>query len=107
MSGTVISSNPSLNRGLLSVLLPLTFISDFELHESEIVCKFTQGHESILPQVQAFLDALGEITESQFYFEMQTNKVGFLKIYDSNPLLINEDLRYEEVIDCEMKDKIT
>ncbi len=105
MSGTVLSQNPAINRGLLSALLPLTFIHDFQLQESEIIVKFSAKFEEILPQIQSFLDALGEIAETQFYFEMKTKKIGVLKVYDANPLLLNEHLLFEQTIDCEIREK--
>ena len=106
MSGTVLSSNPTINRGLLSALLPVTFMKDFQIQESEIVCQFSEDYENILPRVQSFLDALGEIAETQFYFEMRTKKIGVLKVYDANPLLLNEYLLYDNKVDCEIKEKV-
>ncbi|PWI47740.1 hypothetical protein CEE45_10180 [Candidatus Heimdallarchaeota archaeon B3_Heim] len=106
MSGTVLSFNPAINRGLLSALLPMTFIQDFHIQHSEIICYFTKNYEEILPQVQTFLDAIGEIAETQFYFEMQTSRIGALKIYDTEPLTLNEHLLFENNIDCELKKNI-
>ena len=104
MSGTEKSLNFVINRGLLSALLPMTFISDFQIQHSDIVCNFTTNYEEILPQVQMFLDALGEIAETQFYFEMQTSWIGVLKIYDTEPLNLNEHLLFGNNIDSELRE---
>ena len=105
MSETSLSLNPEINRGLLSALLPMTFIKDFQIKEDRIVCIFTTEYHNILPQVQSFLDALREIAETQFYFEMKTKKIGLLKVYDATPLTFNKNLLFKYTIDCEISKK--
>ena len=96
MSETSLTPDKAINRGLLSALLPMTFIKDFRVYESELVCSFTQNIEDILPQVQAFLDVLNEITETQFYFEIHSKRIGILKTYDAEQISYNKGLIFPE-----------
>ena len=84
----------AVHHGLLSALLPMTFIEDFYFYSSVLVCTFSQDIERILPQVQTFLDALNEITETQFYFEIHDKRIGILKNYDSEWIMLNKSLEF-------------
>ena len=94
MSDTVLTTKPAINRGLLSALLPITFIRDFKLYSSELECELTEEVEKILPQLEMFLDTINEITDNQFYFEITSSKIGLLKIYDAECLNFNENLLF-------------
>ena len=96
MSETTLTPNKAINRGLLSALLPTTFIKDFRVYASELVCSFIQDIEDILPQVHVFLDVLNEITETQFYFEIHSKRLGILKTYDAEPISFNKELLFSE-----------
>jgi hypothetical protein len=84
----------TVHHGLLSALLPMTFIKDFYFYSSVLVCTFSQDIENILPQVQTFLDSLNEITETQFYFEIHDRRIGILKNYDSEWIASNKNLEF-------------
>ena len=96
MSETMLTTKNAINRGLLSALLPITFIEDFKIRASELICFFTADVEYILPQIEKFLDTLNEITDTQFYFEMESSKIGVLRTYDAENLHFNERLLFEE-----------
>ena len=64
------------------------------MYASELVCSFTKNIEDILPQVQAFLDVLNEITETQFYFEIHSKRIGILKTYDAEQISYNKELLF-------------
>ncbi len=85
-----------INRGLLTALLPMTFIKDFRVYTSELVFTFTEDIENILPQVEMFLDTLNEISDTQFYFEVESKRIGVLKIFDAEKITFNKDLLFPE-----------
>jgi hypothetical protein len=98
MAETGLTLNPNVNRGLLSALLPATFFQDFQISSTEIICFFNEDIEKILPQVITFLDLLENVTEVQFYFEMETKTKGILKTYGTEKISFNEHLVFQEVI---------
>ena len=96
MSETMLTTKLAINRGLLSALLPMTFIKDFRVYASELVFSFTKDIENILPQVEMFLDTLNEISDSQFYFEVESKRIGVLKIFDAEKITFNKDLLFPQ-----------
>ena len=56
------------------------------MYVSELVCAFTHDIEDILPQVQAFVDAINEITDTQFFLYVQERSCGIPKTYDAESL---------------------
>jgi hypothetical protein len=94
----LLTTDPDINIGLLSAFLPVTFFDDFKITPTGIVCNFSQEIEKILPQVISFLDALKQVTMKNFYFDMQSKKIGILKIYDAEPLSFNEKFIFQEVL---------
>ncbi len=95
MSEMMLTAKKAINRGLLSVLLPMTFIRDFRVYASELVFSFTEDIENILPQIETFLDTLNEITNTQFYFEVDSKRIGVLKIFDAEKITFNKDLIFQ------------
>lgn len=96
MCDMMLTAKEEINRGLLSALLPITFIKDFKVYASELVFSFTEDIEKILPQVEVFLDALNEISDTQFYFEVENKRIGVLKIFDAEKITFNKDLLFPE-----------
>ncbi len=94
----MLTANSDINCGLLSALLPVTFIHDFKITSAGIICYFKEDIEQILPQVSSFLDALKEVTMKNFYFDMKTKEIGTLKTYDAEPLSFNEKYFFQEVL---------
>jgi hypothetical protein len=94
----LLTTDPDINFGLLSAFLPVTFFDDFMITPVGIVCNFNQEIEKILPRVISFLDALKQVTMKNFYFDMQSKKIGTLKIYDAEPLSFNEEFLFQEVL---------
>ena len=94
MAETTLSADIAVHHGLLSALLPRTFIKDFYFYSSLLVCTFSHDITEILPQVQRFLDTLNEITETQFYFEIHNKRIGILKNYDSGRITLNKNLEF-------------
>ena len=95
MSEMTLTAKMVINRGLLSTLLPMTFIKDFRVYASELVFSFTDDIENILPQVETFLDNLNEITNTQFYFEIDSKRIGVLKTFDVETITFNKDLIFQ------------
>lgn len=96
MTEALLTSIPSINRGLLSALLPTTFIEDFKLYKNKIVIYLIDEITNLLPCVEIFLDALSELTETQFYIEMNTLKKGVLKTYGVPELSFNSNLLFQD-----------
>jgi hypothetical protein len=96
MSEMMLTAKKAINRGLLSALLPMTFISDFRIYASELVFSFTEDIENIIPQVEMFLDTLNEISDTQFYFEVESKRTGVLKIFDAEKITFNKDLLFQD-----------
>ncbi|MHA2278493.1 MAG: hypothetical protein ACXAC2_22165 [Candidatus Kariarchaeaceae archaeon] len=92
----MLTAKEGINRGLLSALLPITFIKDFKVYASELVFSFTDDIEKILPQVETFLDTLNEISNTQFYFEVENKRIGVLKIFDAENIKLNKDLIFPD-----------
>ena len=92
----MLTAKEGINRGLLSALLPMTFINDFRIYASELVFSFTEDIENIIPQVEMFLDTLNEISDTQFYFEVESKRIGVLKIFDDERITFNKDLLFPE-----------
>ena len=95
MSEMMLTAKSAINRGLLSALLPMTFVRDFRVYASELVFSFTEDIENILPQIETFLDTLNEITNTQFYFEVDSKRIGVLKIFDVETITFNKDLIFQ------------
>ena len=96
MDTKMLTTNTAINRGLLSTLLPMTFIGDFRVYASELVFSFTEDIENIIPQVEMFLDTLNELSGTQFYFEVESKRIGVLKIFDTEKITFNKDLLFPE-----------
>jgi hypothetical protein len=96
MAEMMLTSKKTINRGLLSALLPMTFIKDFKVHTSELIFSFSEDIENILPQVETFLDSLNEITDTQFYFEMASKRIGMLKTFGVEKITFNENLLFQD-----------
>ncbi|MCK4848544.1 MAG: hypothetical protein KAT16_05950 [Candidatus Heimdallarchaeota archaeon] len=96
MSKMMLTAKTAINRGLLSALLPMTFIKDFRVYASGLIFSFTEDIENILPQVETFLDTLNEITDTQFYFEVVSKRIGILKIFDAEKVTFNDELLFQE-----------
>ena len=73
----------------------MTFVRDFRVYASELVFSFTEDIENILPQIETFLDTLNEITNTQFYFEVDSKRIGVLKIFDVETITFNKDLIFQ------------
>jgi hypothetical protein len=95
LTESVLSTIPSINKGLLSALLPITFIEDFKLYSNRIILYLIDDIVEILPRVEAFLDALSELTETELYLEMVTPRKGILKTYGVPELSFNPRLLFE------------
>jgi hypothetical protein len=94
----LLTTNPEINFGLLSAFLPITFFDDFKITTTGIECHFNQEVEKILPLITSFLEALKHVTMKNFYFDMQTKKIGILKIYDAEPLSFNTEFIFQEIL---------
>ncbi|MHA2238155.1 MAG: hypothetical protein ACXAB2_07265, partial [Candidatus Hodarchaeales archaeon] len=89
MAESVLTTISTINKGLLSALLPTTFIEDFKLYPNRIMIYLVENITDLLPQVEVFLDALSEVTETKFYLEMVTPKIGILRTYGIPELCFN------------------
>jgi hypothetical protein len=96
LAESALTTISTINKGLLSALLPTTFIEDFKLYPNRIAIYLVENITDLLPQVEVFLDALSEVTETKFYLEMVTPKIGILRTYGIPELCFNPQLLFQD-----------
>ena len=94
MNTKILTRNAAINKGLLSTLLSMTFIKDFKVYASELVFSFTEDIENINSQIELFLDTLNDLSGTQFYLEVESKRIGVLKIFDTEKITFNKDLLF-------------
>ncbi len=96
MHESLLSVIPSLNKGILSALLPATFIKDFKLNRNSIIIYLIDDIVNLLPRIEVFLDILNDLTETNFFLEMLAPKKGILRTYGVSELSFNPQLLFQE-----------
>jgi hypothetical protein len=85
-----------LNAALLVTLISPTIFHDYQLKEDGLYCTFTKPITYFQYVIKAFLAALHEITNRQFYFDIISNQQAILKIYGIDNLRFSQDILFDK-----------
>jgi hypothetical protein len=88
------SSNDQLNPALLISLLPSFFLEDYKLHEDGILYLLKSDLRNYEHILETYLTSLHELTGVQFYFEVLSEQILFLKVYNTERLRLLKNLIY-------------
>ncbi|MFW9905077.1 MAG: hypothetical protein ACFFFH_12135 [Candidatus Thorarchaeota archaeon] len=87
-----------LNATLLIALISPVIIQDYEFQENGLVCFFTQSISHLQIVIKTFLDALYELTNKRFYFEVINDQKAILRIYGLEELQFVNDILFQSSI---------
>ncbi|MFX1282744.1 MAG: hypothetical protein ACFFB5_03780 [Promethearchaeota archaeon] len=93
-----------MNAVLLVTLISPVFLGDYELQEDGLHCFFIQSIDHIQKMIKTFLNALYEITNQQFYFEIINDHEAILKIYGEKKLQFSQDILFRSTVSSQKRE---
>lgn len=101
------TQDPQLNAVLLVALISSALLQDYEFQEEGLHCFFKRSILHFQVMIKSFLEALYEITNRKFYFEIINDQEAILKIYgtEKEKLQFSSDVLFQPSISSQRRGK--